>query len=112
MIKLFISHASGDAALAKAVTELLQQALRLQNDEIRCTSVAKYGMLAGANTDSTLRKEIKQAKLVVGLLTEDSAESYYVLAELGARWASDKPFMILRSSNFFFPDLAGHLLTS
>jgi hypothetical protein len=109
MIKLFISHASGDAALAKAVTELLQQALRLQNDEIRCTSVAKYGMLAGANTDSTLRKEIKQAKLVVGLLTEDSAESYYVLAELGARWAIDKPFMIFRSSNFTFSGFNGPL---
>jgi hypothetical protein len=109
MIKLFISHANGDAALAKAVTVLFQQALRLQDVEIRCTSVTPYNLPAGANTDSTLRKEIKQAKLVVGILTEDSAESYYVLAEMGARWAIDKPFMILRSSNFTFSGFSGPL---
>ena len=108
-IKLFVSHAASDTLLAKAVTILFQRALRLQNSEIRCTSVTPYNLNAGANTDATLRKELNQAKLVIGILTKDSAESYYVLTELGARWALDKHFMIFRSSNFTFPGFGGPL---
>ena len=95
--------------LVGAITRLFQKALQLEDGEIRCTSVTPFNLPSGANTDATLRKEIKQAKLMVGVLTQDSAESYYVLAELGARWGMDKALMVFRSPNFLFSSFSGPL---
>ena len=84
MVKVFISHSSNDVQLAKPLIDLLRSALRLRASEIRCTSVPGYKLPGGAETDEQIREELLDAPVFIGLVTEASLESKYVLFELGA----------------------------
>ena len=87
-IEIFISHSARDENLASALIELLRSALNISADKIRCTTVPGYKLPIGANTGNQLRGETLSARVLVGLITEISIESAYVLFELGARWGS------------------------
>jgi len=87
-IAVLISHSSKDKALAEALIDLLRLGLSLPANLIRCSSVDGYRLPAGVNTDDELRKEIRTARVLVGLLTPNSISSTYVLFELGARWGA------------------------
>lgn len=87
-IRLFISHSSIDTELAKALIHLFRAALNLEAKAIRCTSVDGYRLAAGAQTSSQLRREILGATAFVGVLSEASLRSAFVLFELGARWGA------------------------
>jgi lambda repressor-like predicted transcriptional regulator len=95
MIKIFISHSSKDVGLAEAVIDLLRSALRLSAAEIRCTSVPGYKLPAGAKSSGQIRDELLSAPIFVGLVSEASLASKYVLYELGARWGADKALIPL-----------------
>ena len=68
-IQVFISHSSRDAALAKALIDLLERTLPLSSGAIRCTSVDGYRLRTGASIDDTLRAEVHDAALMLALLT-------------------------------------------
>ena len=103
-IKVFISHSSADLEIAKALIELLRDSMpELHPDNIRCTSVPGYKLPGGSDTDDELRPEMRNAPVFIGLLTNQSLASTYVLFELGARWGAS-----LR----FTPLVAAGLLTS
>ena len=87
-IEIFISHSSRDSELAKALVDIFRAALNLQASRIRCTSVNGYKLEVGANTNEQLRKETVEARVLVGLITDVSIDSAYVLFELGARWGA------------------------
>src|SRR6266545_3909368 len=89
MIKIFISHSSEDSTIAESLADLFHTALHLSKSEIRCTSVDGYRLPAGANTDEQLRREVLDAPVLVGLISQHSFESAYVLFELGARWGKN-----------------------
>jgi hypothetical protein len=89
VVKIFISHSSRDVALAAALVELIRTALNLPSSAIRCTSVPGYKLLGGAKTESQLRGELLAAPVFIGLVTEASLSSAYVLFELGARWGAN-----------------------
>lgn len=92
-LNIFISHSSADANIAEALIKLFQRALNLPSATIRCTSVDGYRLPAGSRTTDTLRSEVEESKVFVGLLTNTSIQSTYVLFEMGARWASRKPLL-------------------
>lgn len=95
MIDIFISHSAKDETIAVALIELLRTALTLRPDQIRCTSVDGYRLSAGANTNEQLRQEVHEAKTFIGLITQESLRSAYVLFELGARWGAGRPLIPL-----------------
>jgi DNA-binding PadR family transcriptional regulator len=91
--RIFISHSRADEDLAGELITLLEKALLLGVNEIRCTSVAGYDLPAGATIDDQLRLEIEESELLIGLVTENSLRSTYVLFELGGRWILRKPLI-------------------
>jgi hypothetical protein len=84
--RIFISHRHKDNEIARALTEVLSTAFKLEQRDIRCTSVQPYRLPFGKNTGERLRDEIRGAEVVLGLLAPDTAESSYVMFELGAAW--------------------------
>ena len=87
-VRLFISHASGDAQIAAHLVQLVRAALNLPSSAIRCTSVDGYRLHGGADTDEQLRIEVHDAETFIGLVSPGSMRSPYVLFELGARWGA------------------------
>jgi hypothetical protein len=53
--------------------------------------VQPYTLPSGEKTSEKLRTEISSAEVVIGLLTPDTRESNYVVAELGAAWGCNIP---------------------
>jgi hypothetical protein len=88
-LQIFISHSSKDVALAEALTDLLKLALGLVPAQIRCTSVDGHRLPVGVNTESELRDEVNDAKVLIGLVTPSSLSSSFVMFELGARWGAN-----------------------
>ena len=85
--KIFVSHRHKDHEIAKALTETIRNAFEVEPREIRCTSVQPYRLPFGKNTAERLRDEIGKAQVVLGILSPDTAESSYVMFELGAAWS-------------------------
>ena len=108
-MQIFISHSSNDLEIAKVLIDLLQKSLNLRSDEIRCTSLDGYRMRAGAPIDETLRSEVHDFALLIGLITPSSINSAYVIFELGARWGAEKPLIPLLASGITPEHLEGPL---
>lgn len=87
-VRLFICHASDDVVIVEPLIELLRGALNLSADDIRCTSVDGYRLAGGADTNRELRREVHDCQAFVGVISEASIQSIYVIFELGARWGS------------------------
>jgi len=104
-VRVFISHSSHDNEVVSALIDLLRSALQIRAAEIRCTSVDGYRLPAGADTDDQLRDEVHQAEIFVGVISAHSMKSIYVVFELGARWATDKPLIPLLVSGMQPTDL-------
>jgi hypothetical protein len=90
-VRVFISHSSQDLKVAKALVEVLEVALSLESNDIRCTSVPGYKLNTGEHTSVQLQKEISGAEVIIGIVTTNSMQSSYVLFELGASWGLNKP---------------------
>jgi len=90
-MQVFISHSSKDQLIAKRVVDLLRAALNLRPSDIRCTSVDGHRLEVGADTSSQLRRELIEARLFIGIISESSMSSAWVLFELGARWGAGRP---------------------
>lgn len=94
-IRLFISHSSEDHDVAVGLIGLLRSALNLPAEAIRCTSVDGYRLPGGADTNAQLRQEVHDADAFVGIVSEASVQSSYVLFELGARWGAGRHLLPL-----------------
>ena len=90
-MKIFISHSSFDVEFAKLLIDLMRKSLNLRSTDIRCSSVDGYRLPGGVPTDQSLRAEVHDAELVIGLITPNSLKSIYVSFELGARWGATDP---------------------
>jgi len=88
--KIFISHASADKPLAG----LLQRALILggvPSERIFYSSARLTGIPAGRDVRTYLRQSLREAGLVVELLTRTFLTRATCLMELGAAWVSETP---------------------
>jgi hypothetical protein len=87
--KLFISHRHKDEEIVSALVDVLRSAFMVDTSDIRCTSVRPYRLPVGERTPDRLKRELKGAQAVIGILTPDTRESSYVLFELGGAWAQN-----------------------
>lgn len=109
MIRLFLSHSSEDSEIAASLVQLFSTAIGLRSQEIRCTSIDGYRLPGGADFDEQLRDEILSAECFVGLVSEKSLSSAYVLFELGARWGAKKQLIPLLAPGASAESLKGPL---
>jgi TIR domain len=100
--RIFVSHRHKDEAVVRALVNLLESAFQIEKEDVRCTSVQPYTLSPGDRTSERLRAEIRGAEVVLGLLSPDTAESKYVIAELGASWGADVPTfpLLVRGATF------------
>jgi len=87
-VDIFISQAGSDANVAVALVNLLVAAFGFPKNAIRCTSVPGCRLTPGVDANVQLAHDIRVARVFIGLLTDASVESTYVLFELGARWGA------------------------
>ena len=87
-IKVFLSHASTDMVLGRKVRNLISQNF---NAQVFTTE----DLNAGEEWETKLRDELSTADVVVALLTPASVASSWVLQEIGAAWALQKPIIPL-----------------
>jgi len=95
VVQIFISHSSYDVDVVKALISLLRSALNLPAEQIRCTSVDGYRLPGGADTNAQLRREVNESTVFLGVISDSSISSLYVVFELGARWGNEKVFIPL-----------------
>ncbi len=94
-VDIFISHAGRDATITSALVNLLVAAFGLPKNAIRCTSVPGCRLTPGVDANVQLAHDIDVARVFIGLLTDASVESTYVLFELGARWGARRSIIPL-----------------
>ncbi|MEO0837414.1 MAG: hypothetical protein AAF063_00730 [Cyanobacteria bacterium J06643_5] len=92
--KIIISHTPEQEKLVEALVSVFESALNVNVGDIRCTSLSGYSFPIGINVTSLLHTEIKQAEIVIGIMTLDKAQSN-VLFELGAAWGFQKSIFIV-----------------
>lgn len=85
--KIFISHAVGDATLAKALVKFLMEAIGVPKKEIFCSSLPDHDVPLAEDFNVYIKNQIQEPKLVIALMTETYLERYFCLMELGAAWA-------------------------
>lgn len=86
-IEIFVSHSSKDVDFIKLLVELILGSIKDINPEnLRCTSLPGFKLPTGSHASSKLRNDIKSCKVLIGVITENSLDSLYVMFELGAAW--------------------------
>lgn len=108
-VKIFISHATTDAPIANALVRCLEECLVVPEKGIRCTSLAGYRLSPGEISDETLRSNLEHCSVVIGLLTQESLKSSYVIMELGAAWGLKKTTCAVLAPDLGFSSLPGPL---
>ena len=104
-LQVFISHSNKDADIVKPLIDLIRSSLNIPASDIRATSIDGYRLPGGADTDEQLRAEVHTARSLVGIISNTSVESMYVMFELGARWGAKKHLIPLLA-----PDTPSSLL--
>lgn len=106
-VRVFISHSRNDEELVKHFVELLGSAWVFHDDQIRCTSVPGHSLAIGDMTAATLRADLRECDLVIGIMTPASVRSPWVLFELGAAWGLAKHSALLLSPDVAYTDIEG-----
>jgi hypothetical protein len=94
-LRIFLSHSSSDSFYATKLREIL-----LRRPEV---SVFSTEMLsAGEDWKSKLKDELFKCDIFSILLSPNSVDSKWVLQELGAAWALEKPIVPIVTSPALF----------
>lgn len=108
-ISIFISHSSKDVQLVEGLIQSLQQALELPNNILRCTSVPGYELAPGSPSTQTIRQELSESSIVIGVLTPNSIRAAWPLYELGAAWGQFNNPIVLLAGGLTYNDVDGPL---
>ena len=110
-LDLFVSHSSVDADLVAPLVDLIQNALGLEPDRIRATSIEGYRLTAGIPFEEALRRETHDARAFLAVISPASLNSTYVAFELGSRWGAKRHLVPLLTPEVTASSLQGPLAT-
>jgi hypothetical protein len=87
--QVFVSHATADKWLAKIICEKLESAGATTFRDDR-------DIKGGDDIPEEIRRQIKQSKEMVVLLTPESVNRQWVILEIGAAWVRNKRIVLIR----------------
>ncbi|MEM9271595.1 MAG: SUMF1/EgtB/PvdO family nonheme iron enzyme [Cyanobacteria bacterium P01_F01_bin.143] len=110
MTRIFISHSHADEAIAYKLFDFLIAALKLDDEDILCTSDPNSGLSFNSNSISTqLKSNLKQADALVALITADSLRSPWIPFEIGSFWPTEKTIVLILGPSLTPEKLPGPL---
>lgn len=107
MRKIFISHAAEDKALVDRFIDLLDTGTQLTQNDIFCSSVKGMGIPNYKEFVENIKDNLKEAQLVIVILSKKFMESGFSNCELGATWFTDKNCFVLVVPPLRFVDVKG-----
>ncbi|MEM9508132.1 MAG: TIR domain-containing protein, partial [Cyanobacteria bacterium P01_E01_bin.35] len=110
MTRIFISHSHSDQAIAFRLVNFLLAALRVEEEEILCTSNPDQGLAYSSHSiTDQLKHELKTSEAIIILITLDSLHSAWIPFEAGSFWTTDKPVIPILGKGLTQNDLPGPL---
>ena len=110
MRRIFISHSHSDETIAHKLFDFIKSALKLDDDDILCTSDPDSGLTFNSNTISDqLKRNLKGAKALIALITTDSLRSPWIPFEIGSFWPTEKPIILILGPGLSPSSLPGPL---
>ena len=85
-VRVYVSHSIQDMVFARKIRNLLAHRA---NAEVFISD----DLSAGEKWESKLRRELAASDVVVAILSPASVDSSWVLLEIGAAWALEKPII-------------------
>ena len=110
MTRIFISHSHSDEAIAYKLVNFLLAALRLEEEDILCTSNPDQGLsYSSSSITDQLKEQLKNSEALIVLITADSLHSAWIPFEAGSFWTTDKPIIPILGPGLTQNDLPGPL---
>ena len=110
MTRIFISHSHSDEVIAYKLVTFLLAALKLEEDNILCTSNPDQGLsYSSATITDQLKEQLKNSSVLIILITVDSLDSAWIPFEAGSFWTTDKPIIPILGPGLTQNDLPGPL---
>ncbi|MEM9275804.1 MAG: TIR domain-containing protein [Cyanobacteria bacterium P01_F01_bin.143] len=110
MTKIFISHSHADEAIADLLIDFLGEAMKIDKDDIRCTSDPNHGLdFSSSSISDQLKNDLKNATALIVIATIDSLKSPWLLFEVGSFWTTDKLVAPIIGPGLKIADLPGLL---
>lgn len=105
--KIFISHATNDAAYVDKLVNLLEH-IGLQKEHIFCSSIPEYGIPLGKDIFDYLKNEFQEHNLyVIFVLSDNYYNSTACLNEMGAAWILQSSYQAILLPGFEFKNIDG-----
>lgn len=89
---VFLSHASADRVLVDEIADLLQLGSQVPKERLFYTSGAGTGVPTGTPFNTYINERVREAAIVLTILTPAFQESAFCMAEAGAAWALHSNF--------------------
>jgi len=89
--KIFISHSTKDADLATSFLDLLQNQFSLKRENFFLTSDEEFS--AGQNWIEAIKDWMKDADIILPIITPNYLDSKFCLCELGAAWINEQSLL-------------------
>ncbi len=108
--EIFISHSAEDKILVGPFVDLLQTGMNISIENIFCSSIPSSGIPSGQDFVDYIKNKLKDARVVIPIITRKFFASQFCLCEMGATWISGKRFLPLLVPPLTYGDIKGVLL--
>ena len=110
MTSIFISHSHSDNDLANKLLIFLLFTLKLEAEEILCSSNPDQGLsLTSSSVTDQLKTQLIESEVLIVLITVDSLNSAWIPFEVGSFWTTDKLIIPILGPGLRQNDLPGPL---